>query len=68
MVTDTVDRLQRSFRETPLFDELRKEGKLELHFLRENLIVSQHANSSQLMQMGHGCTLASSYVRQSYEA
>ena len=27
LVTDTVDRLQRSFRETPLLDELRKQGK-----------------------------------------
>jgi len=30
LVTDTVDRLQRSFRETPLLDELRKAGKIEL--------------------------------------
>lgn len=64
LVIDTVDRLQRSFRETPLFDELRKEGKLELHFLRENLIVNQHASSSQLLQWDMGVLFASSYVRQ----
>ena len=41
LITDTVDRLQRSFRETPLLDEMRKQGKLELHFLREGLVVNK---------------------------
>lgn len=64
LVTDTVDRLQRSFRETPLLDELRKEGKIELHFLREGLIVSKESNSAQLLQWDIGVLFASSYVRQ----
>ncbi len=64
LVTDTVDRLQRSFRETPLLDEMRKAGKLELHFLREGLIINKSANSSQLMQWDIGVLFASSYVRQ----
>lgn len=64
LITDTVDRLQRSFRETPLLDEMRKHGKLELHFLRESLIVNQNSNSSQLLQWDIGVLFASSYVRQ----
>ncbi len=64
LITDTVDRLQRSFRETPLLDELRKLGKLELHFLREGLIVNQLSNSAQLLQWDIGVLFASSYVRQ----
>lgn len=64
LVIDTVDRLQRSFRETPLFDELRKAGKIELHFLRENLILNQKANSSQLLQWDMGVLVASSFTRQ----
>ena len=64
LVTDTVDRLQRSFRETPLLDELRKAGKIELHFLREGLVVSKESNSSQLLQWDIGVLFASSYVRQ----
>ncbi len=64
LVTDTVDRLQRSFRETPILDELRKEGQVELHFLREALIVNKNSNSSQLMQWDMGVLFASSYVRQ----
>lgn len=64
LITDTVDRLQRSFRETPLLDELRKQGKLELHFLREGLIVDKNSNSAQLLQWDIGVLFASSYVRQ----
>ncbi len=64
LIVDTVDRLQRSFRETPILDKLRKEGKLELHFLRENLIVSQNANSAQLMLWDMCVIFASNYVRQ----
>lgn len=64
LITDTVDRLQRSFKETPLLDELRRQGKLELHFLREGLIVNQHSNSAQLLQWDIGVLFASSYVRQ----
>ncbi len=64
LITDTVDRLQRSFKETPMLDGLRKQGKLELHFLRENLIVNQMSNSAQLLQWDIGVLFASSYVRQ----
>jgi site-specific DNA recombinase len=64
LVTDTVDRLQRSFRETPLLDELRRKGKLELHFLREGLVVNKESNSAQLLQWDIGVLFASSYVRQ----
>jgi site-specific DNA recombinase len=54
LITDTVDRLQRSFRETPLLDELRRQGKIELHFLREGLIINQFSNSAQLLQWDVG--------------
>ncbi|MBP6869608.1 recombinase family protein [Candidatus Babeliales bacterium] len=64
LITDTVDRLQRSFRDTPLLDELRKQGKIELHFLRESLILNKQSNSAQLQQWDVGVLFASSYVRQ----
>src|ERR1700722_13633286 len=32
LVADTIDRVQRSFQESVILDELRKEGKVELHF------------------------------------
>lgn len=64
LVVDCVDRLQRSFKETPLLDELRKLGKIEIHFLREGLVVNQLSNSAQLLQWDVGVLFASSYVRQ----
>ena len=64
LVIDTIDRLQRSFRETPILDSLRKKGQLELHFLREGLILDKDANSSKLLQWDIGVLFASGYVRQ----
>lgn len=50
IVTDTIDRLQRSFRETPELDDLRVEGKLEIHFYRENLVLKKDSNSADLLR------------------
>jgi len=63
LITDTVDRLQRSFRETPILDDLRKKGKIEMHFLRENLILNKNTNRSMLTFWDMSVLLASSYVR-----
>ena len=37
IVVNCVDRLQRSYKDTPALDEMRKAGKIEVHFLKENL-------------------------------
>src|SRR3989338_10005998 len=50
LVVDTVDRLQRSFRESVQLDELRKAGKLEIHFYRENLVLNKDSNSAELLR------------------
>ena len=49
MVCDKVDRLQRSFREVPILENLRKSDKLVLHFISENQILDSNANNSQIM-------------------
>lgn len=64
LVVETVDRLQRSFKESVVLDDLRKQGKLEIHFVRENLILSKDANSAQLLQWDMGVMFARSYVLQ----
>jgi len=64
LVVDTVDRLQRSFKESVLLDDLRKAGKLEIHFYRESLIVSQSSNSSDLLRWDMAVMFARSYVLQ----
>jgi len=64
LVVETVDRLQRSFRESVLLDELRKQDKLELHFIRENLIIHKESNSSEIQRWDLAVFVAKSYVLQ----
>lgn len=64
LVTDTIDRLQRGFRESVLLDELRRKGKIELHFMREGLIISQASNSADILRWDMGVMFAKSYVTQ----
>ncbi len=64
LVVDTVDRLQRSFRESVQLDDLRKEGKLEIHFYRENLVIHKDSNSAELLRWDMAVMFARSYVLQ----
>ena len=64
LIVETVDRLQRSFKESVVLDDLRKAGKVELHFVRENLVLTKDANSSQLLQWDMAVMFARSYVLQ----
>ena len=64
IITDTIDRIQRSFRESNILEELRNSGKIEIHFLRENLIISKNSNSSEILRWDIGVVLAKSYVSQ----
>lgn len=64
LFVDTIDRLQRSFRESVLFDDMRKQGKVEIYFYRENLHLHQNSNSSDLIRWDMGVMFARSYVLQ----
>ncbi|MDD4529858.1 MAG: recombinase family protein, partial [Bacteroidales bacterium] len=64
LIVETVDRLQRSFKESVELDALRKEGKLELHFIRENLIVHKDSNSSEIQRWDLATFVAKSFVLQ----
>ena len=48
-VTDKVDRIQRSQKETPLLDELVRKGKLELHFNSESYVIHQESTHELMM-------------------
>src|SRR5271169_1282119 len=39
IVADAVDRFQRSFKESVQVDELRRQGIVELHFVREAMVI-----------------------------
>jgi len=64
LVVETIDRLQRSFKESVTLDEFRKNGRLEIHFIRENLILNDQSNSSDLLRWDMGVMFARSYVLQ----
>ena len=41
IIVNYVDRLQRSYDDTYELNKLRKEGKIEIHFLKEDLIITK---------------------------
>lgn len=45
IIADTVDRVQRSFKESVLLDDLMKQNKIELHFYREGMILNSQSSS-----------------------
>jgi site-specific DNA recombinase len=74
LVCDKVDRLQRSFKEVPILENLRRSGKLVLHFNVEGQILDENANSSQIMAYQMFVMMAENYtncisdnVRRSFE-
>ena len=64
LIVETVDRLQRSFKESVLLDELLKQGKVELHFIRENLVIHKDSNSSEIQRWDLAVFVAKSFVLQ----
>lgn len=64
LIADTIDRVQRSFKESIVLLELLKEGKIEIHFLRENLILQKDSNSAELIRWDMGVVFARAYVLQ----
>lgn len=64
LVADTIVRLQRSFKEPTKLDDLRREGKVEIHFMREGLVLNDKSNSSDLLRWDIGVMIARSYVLQ----
>ena len=64
LIVETVDRLQRSFKESIILDDYRKDGKIEIHFCRENLILTKNSNSADLLRWDMAVMFARSYVLQ----
>ena len=62
IVVNCVDRLQRSYKDTPALDELRKTGKIEVHFLKERLILHKDSNGNDMLFWNLFVLMANSYV------
>lgn len=61
LLIDTIDRAQRSFQEIPLLEKYRKTGQLEIHFARENIVVSDKSSSSDILMWHQGVLMAEAY-------
>lgn len=64
IVADAVDRVQRSFKESVMLDELIRKEKIELHFYRENMVIGKNSSSSDIMRWDFSVMGAKSYVLQ----
>jgi site-specific DNA recombinase len=64
LVVETVDRLQRGFKESVQLDDFRKKDKLEIHFIRENLVIHKDSNSSEIQRWDLAVFVAKSFVLQ----
>ena len=64
IIVDTVDRLQRSIKETPVLNELLEKDVLELHFVKESNVLCKGANSTQKLMWNMGVVMAQSYTDQ----
>lgn len=62
IVVNCVDRLQRSYKDTPALDEMRKEGKIEVHFLKERLILTKDSTGMEIMFWNMSVLMANAYV------
>ena len=64
ILVDTVDRITRNFKDAVKLDDLRKAGKVEIHFYRENLVVTKDSNSAEILRWDMAIMFAKSYVLQ----
>lgn len=67
LLFDAVDRAQRSFKDTTVLDELRNKKIVELHFLRENMIINDNASANDIMRWDYAVLSAKAYVTASSE-
>ncbi|GAG73977.1 unnamed protein product [marine sediment metagenome] len=62
IIADAVDRVQRSFKESIILDNLRRKEKIEIHFLRENIILNENSKSFEILMWDFATMGAKSYV------
>jgi site-specific DNA recombinase len=62
IVTDAVDRFQRSFKESVSIDELIRKEQVELHFFREGMVIGKGASSTDILRWDFSVMGAKAYV------
>lgn len=64
IIADAVDRIQRSFKESVMLDDLIRQEKIELHFYREGMVIGKKATSTDIMRWDFSVMGAKAYVLQ----
>ncbi len=62
LVSITTDRIFRNFKNYTMIDELRQQGKLELHLIRDSLIIDKDSKCNDLTRLGINIVMAQSYA------
>ena len=62
IVVNCFDRLQRSDRDNNSLDDLRRAGKIEVHFLKENMVLTKDSRGDELLFWKMNVLMANSYV------
>ncbi len=62
IVVNCVDRLHRGYKECVELDELRKQGRIEIHFYQETFYLHKDSTSSEILRWDMGVLSAKMYV------
>ena len=62
LVTDKIDRLQRSFNEQSMLEKLREQGIIEFHFSSDNCVMHKDSPAKDLFIWNIGIALAQNYT------
>ena len=62
IVVNCVDRLQRSDEDNPALNKLRKEGKIELHFMKENIVLDETSPVHDIFAWKMNVLIAGNYT------
>ena len=62
IVINCVDRLKRSYGDTPILNDMLKKDKIEIHFMKEYLILSNHSTCMDIWFWNMCISMANSYV------
>ena len=62
IVVNCVDRLQRSDEDNPALNKLRKEGKIELHFMKEHIILDETSPVQDIFTWKMNVLMAGNYT------
>lgn len=62
LVAEAVDRIQRGFKESVLLSDMIQLGQVCLHFNKENLVINQNSNPSEILRWDFSVLGAKSYA------